>query len=92
MLFLVKHTVDFPHDLPESLRRELLARERESSQRAQQSGRIVGIWRVTGHFANVALYEVASNDELHEAISELPMFPYLRVEITPLSAHPNSIK
>lgn len=50
-----------------------------------------GIWRVVGEYANHSLYNVESNDELHEILSGFPMYPYMKIKVTPLAKHPNSL-
>jgi muconolactone D-isomerase len=34
---------------------------------------------------------VASTDELHDILWNLPLFPYMRVQVTPLAQHPSDI-
>jgi len=34
---------------------------------------------------------VASNDELHTLLSQLPLFPYMKISVTPLAQHPSAI-
>ena len=65
-------------------------RERENA-RAEAliaRGTLVRIWRVVGRVANVSLWQADSLEELHEAIGSLPMFPYMKVDVTPLVNHP----
>lgn len=92
MLFLVRMQVNIPDTLSAETKADLIARETETSQRAQKDGKIAALWRVTGQFANYCLFDVEDNDELHSLISSLPLFPYLEVEVTALSKHPNSIR
>jgi muconolactone D-isomerase len=42
--------------------------------------------------ANISIFDCESNDELHQLLSSLPMFPYFSVKIVPLAKHPSSIK
>jgi muconolactone D-isomerase len=35
--------------------------------------------------------DVASGEELHDILWNLPLFPYMTVEVTPLSHHPSDI-
>ncbi|MFC4950170.1 muconolactone Delta-isomerase family protein [Pseudonocardia sp. GCM10023141] len=90
-LFLVRMTVELPADLDPGQRKELLDSESEYSQRLQRSGRWRHLWRVAGRFGNVSVFDAADNDELHAMLWDLPLFPYLSLEITPLSAHPSRI-
>ena len=83
--------VDLPSDLDPDEVARLLAEEREYSQSLQRAGKWTGLWRVVGQWANYSIFEVADNDELHEILSGLPLFPHLSVTVTALSAHPSRI-
>ena len=61
------------------------------AQELQRQGKWRHLWRVTGHYANVSIFDVESHDELHEALTRLPLWPYLKINVTPLSKHPSSI-
>ena len=86
MLFAVRMDVDLPLDLPS--RDELLAREKAYSQELQRDGTWVHLWRVVGAYSNLSIFDVADNEDLHQVLWNLPLFPYMTMTITPLSAHP----
>lgn len=46
---------------------------------------------MVGEYANVSIFDVASNDELHDLLSALPLFPYMDIKVTPLARHPSAI-
>jgi len=91
MLFLVRMDVHIPHDLPPAQAAEIKAREKAYSQALQRDGRWPHLWRVVGEYANYSVFDVASNDELHELLSQLPLFPYMKLQVTPLARHPSAI-
>lgn len=91
MLYLVRMDVKIPHDLPASQADEIKAREKAYSQELQRDGRWAHLWRVVGEYANYSVFDVASNDELHQLLSQLPLFPYMQLQVTPLAQHPSSI-
>lgn len=91
MLYMVRMTVDLPPDLDPEAKDRLVAAEKEYSQGLQREGKIAGIWRVSGQFANYCLFDVESNEELHECISGLPMFGYISTRVEALNRHPNAI-
>ena len=66
-------------------------REKTYSQELQKSGKWQHLWRVVGEYANYSVFDVASNDELHELLAKLPLFPYMQIKVTPLAAHPSAI-
>ena len=91
MLFHVRMDVRLPADLDPGERDALLAREKAYSQELQRDGRWPHIWRVVGEYANVSIFDVASNDELHELLSGLPLFPHMEIRVTPLATHPSDV-
>ncbi|MDQ0616673.1 muconolactone Delta-isomerase [Arthrobacter globiformis] len=92
MLFLARMDVQFPSHLsPEDVTR-MQGLEKEYSQGLQEEGRLASIWRVVGEYANYSVFDVGSNDELHQILSGFPMYPYMKIKVTPLAKHPNSIR
>lgn len=91
MLFAVRMDVDLPRDLEPAAREETLAREKAYSQELQRAGEWKHIWRVVGHYSNVSIFDVESNERLHEILWGLPLFPYMTIEVTPLAPHPSAI-
>ena len=89
MLFAVRMDVDLPLDL--SGREELLAREKAYSQELQRSGTWAHLWRVVGEYSNLSIFDVVDNEELHQVLWNLPLFPYMAMTITPLAQHPSAI-
>lgn len=92
MLFHVRMDVRLPRDLPTAERASIVAREKEYAQRLQRAGKWPHIWRIAGEYANFSVFDVGSNDELHELLSGLPLFPYMDIQVTPLAVHPSDIK
>lgn len=91
MLFMARMDVTFPPHLTPEQVADFQAREKEYSGALQRSGKMAGIWRIVGEYANHSLFDVDSNDELHEILSGFPMYPYMKIKVTPLAKHPNSI-
>lgn len=91
MLFLVHMQVNIPHDLDPPVRATLLADEKAFSQGLQADGRWRHLWRVAGQYANYSVFDVAGNDELHQLLSALPLYPYMNIQVTPLAQHPSAI-
>ena len=44
-----------------------------------------------GEYSNYSVFDVDSNDELHAILSNLPLFTYMAVHVTPLAVHPSDI-
>lgn len=91
MLFHVRMDVRLPAGMDPDERADVLAREKAYSQELQRAGKWPHLWRVVGEYANVSIFDVAGNDELHDLLSGLPLFPYMDIHVTPLAQHPSSI-
>ncbi|MFY9993430.1 MAG: muconolactone Delta-isomerase [Leclercia sp.] len=91
MLFKVEMTVNIPSSLPNEQVEEIKAKEKAYSQRLQREGKWPHIWRVVGQYANVSIFDVADNQELHEILTALPLYPWMEISVQPLCAHPSSI-
>ncbi len=91
MLFCIEMDVVVPHDVdPETFER-LKAAEKTVSQKLQREGKWVHLWRIAGRYANISIFEVADNDELHALLSGLPLFPFMKLKVIPLARHPSAI-
>ncbi|MFI6874926.1 muconolactone Delta-isomerase [Streptomyces sp. NPDC050400] len=91
MLFAVTMHVNIPEDLPPVVRAETIAREKAYSQDLQRKGVWRHIWRHAGQYSNLSIFDVESNDALHEVLWNLPLFRFMTLEVVPLSAHPSDI-
>ena len=92
MLFHVRMDVNLPADIPADVAGEIKAREKAYSQALQRSGKWRHIWRLAGEYANYSVFDVDSNSELHDILTGLPLFPYMKISVTPLCRHPSSIR
>ncbi|MBB5407022.1 muconolactone D-isomerase [Paraburkholderia sp. HC6.4b] len=92
MLFHVRMDVHLPVEMPAEVANEIKTREKAYSQELQRSGKWRHIWRLVGEYANYSIFDVESNAELHDILSGLPLFPYMKISVTPLCRHPSSIR
>lgn len=91
MLYLVHMQVDLPPDLPAAEAEAIKRRERDYAQQLQREGGWLHLWRVVGEYANYSVFNAPDHDTLHGWLSSLPLFPYMRIRVTPLATHPSSI-
>ena len=89
MEFLVEIEVRWPPDGNPERRAELIAAEAKRAAELVEAGLLKRVWRVPGQWRNVTLWEAPDATALHEAITSLPFFPWLKVEVRPMAAHPN---
>lgn len=91
MLFHVKMIVKLPVDMDPGKAFKLKADEKELAQGLMREGKWRHLWRIAGQYANYSVFDVASNDELHQKLSALPLYPYMTLEVTPLAQHPSAL-
>jgi muconolactone D-isomerase len=91
MLFMVRMTVKLPHDLPAAEATRLKQAEKELAQALQRQGTWRHLWRIAGLYANVSVFDVADAQALHDTLLQLPLYPYMEIEVTALCRHPSSI-
>ena len=91
MLFMVQMQVNIPATLDKAVADQLKKDEKEMSQKLQREGKWRDLWRVVGQYANVSIFNVSGNDELHNILSALPLSPFMTISVTPLTQHPSAI-
>jgi len=87
MEFLVQIKVAFPPDMPAEQLADVMAREVTRGEELKRAGTIVRIWRLPGRRENVGIWQAETPDELHEAITSLPVFPWIDARVTTLATH-----
>jgi muconolactone D-isomerase len=91
MLFQVRMTVKLPPDMPVEQANRLKADEKDLAQRLQRDGVWRHLWRIAGLYANVSIFDVADNQALHDTLMQLPLYPYMEMDVTALCRHPSSV-
>lgn len=92
MLFHVRMDVNIPLDMAAETDSKIKAVEKAYSQELQAQGKWRHIWRITGQYSNISIFDVDSNEELHNILQGLPLYPYMNIEVMPLNRHPSSIR
>ncbi|MBU2867812.1 muconolactone Delta-isomerase [Pacificibacter marinus] len=92
MLYHVKMTVNLPADMHPDEAADIKSRETAYSHRLQTEGIIRHIWRITGLYENISIFDCRDNAHLHEVLMGLPLRPHMTIDIMPLSQHPSSIR
>jgi muconolactone D-isomerase len=88
MEFLVRQSVNGAHALPAEERERLRTAERARAAELRAAGVLVRLWRVLGSTDSIGLYCAPDADALHEALTSLPMFPWMRFQVEALVTHP----
>jgi muconolactone D-isomerase len=92
MLFQVEMDVKVPTGFDPERFEQLKSEEKALSQDLQRSGKWRHIWRVVGQYANVSIFDVESNAELHDLLISLPLYPFMEIRVTALCRHPSSVR
>ena len=92
MLFHVRMDVHLPSDMDPAQAERLKDTEKAYSHELQRAGKWRHIWRIAGQYANVSIFDVKDNEELHGILSGLPLYKYMKIEVAPLLRHPSAIR
>ena len=88
MEFLVQIDIETPGDMSGSTLAELQAAEAARASEMWERNELVRIWRVPGRRANWSLYRADDATALHELLTSLPLWPWMRIAVHPLAIHP----
>lgn len=91
MIFHVRMDVNIPLDIDADKINAIKLKEKTYAQDLQKQGKWRHLWRVSGQYSNISVFDVESNEELHKLLQGLPLFPYMNIEVMPLNRHPSSI-
>ncbi len=89
MEFLVHIEVRWPPDGDPAEFAQLVEAEAARARELAASGTIKRLWRIPGRRANYGLWSADDATTLHAAISSLPFFPWLDVDVIAVAEHPN---
>lgn len=89
MQFLVNIEINWPADADDRQREEVFAAELARGRELAEAGIMVRLWRVPGRWANWGLWEASDATALHDAISSLPLWPWMDVTVHALARHVN---
>lgn len=92
MLFHVKMCVKLPHDMSADRAAQLKADEKALCQRLMKEGIWRHLWRIAGQYANFSVFDVESPAHLNDILFQLPLFPYMEVEVSAMCRHGSSIR
>jgi muconolactone delta-isomerase len=65
------------------------AREAQRTKELSGQGHLLRLWRLPGPSRALGLWNAANPAELQGILRSLPLDPWMTVETTPLSRHPN---
>ncbi len=90
MLFQVEMHVKIPHDADPVKMDALKGAEKAMALELQHAGIWRHLWRHAGQYRNTSIFDVENNAALHDLLTNLPLYLYMDIIITPLCRHPSS--
>jgi muconolactone D-isomerase len=88
MLFLIYMEVSVPPNTPAELREQVRQAEHARAFELIEAGKVRRVWRPVGTADTCGIWEADSLEELHTAVRTLPLYPYMKLSVTPLVEHP----
>jgi muconolactone D-isomerase len=87
--FLVRIYTRWPAEGDPATFERLTVDERRRAAELVAAGTIRRLWRIPGQRANAGIWEAPTTEDLHLAITSLPFYPWLEVEVVALALHPS---
>jgi muconolactone D-isomerase len=84
LLYMVRSASRVPWGMEPEVAKELGAQQAARSRELTKRGLCVHHWRAAGQHLSYSVYDVASNAELQEILTSLPLYPYMTAEVVPL--------
>ena len=88
MIFFIYLEVSVPPDTPAEVKEQVRAAEHARAFELIEAGKLRRIWRPVGTADTCCIWEADSLEELHTAVRALPLYPYMKLTVTPLIEHP----
>ncbi|MDP8247251.1 MAG: muconolactone Delta-isomerase family protein [Candidatus Tritonobacter lacicola] len=92
MLYLVNCELEGAYPLPAEEWLELVVKGMEDIMKYKEQGKVVFHGALVGRQAGCTIWDVDSNEELQTLVSQLPMWPFMEWEITPLISTEQTIE
>ncbi len=90
--YLVAMTIVVPADVTHDVAEDTFAREADRARHLSADGHLSRLWAlppVAGHPHTLGLWTAADEQQLTAVISDLPLYPWMDYQVTPLSEHPS---
>jgi muconolactone D-isomerase len=86
--FLIRTRLTRPESATDEQVAELMAAEKARGTELMDAGVLKRLWRVPGEWGAWVLYEAAEATELHDVLTSMPLWKWMKVEVHPLARHP----
>jgi muconolactone D-isomerase len=90
LLYMVRSASRVPWGMEKEVARDLGDRQLAKTKELKEKGVLLHHWRAAAQHLSYAVYDVASNAELHDVLLSLPLYPYSTAQVVPLATPPSS--
>jgi muconolactone D-isomerase len=81
-----------PQGMDKDAFEKLRSAEKMRAQELMRQGKWRHLWRIAGKYENYSIFDVSDATELHDILTSLPFFPFMKMDVTALCRHPSSIR
>jgi muconolactone D-isomerase len=92
MEFLADMVTTVPDGTPEDVVADTKNREAARARQLAEQRHLLRLWKppnVTGEWRTLGLFAAEDEQDLRQILGSLPLHPWMKVEVTPLTPHPN---
>lgn len=76
--------------VPPTERARLYSAEAERAAELVAENTLLALWRLPGTTSNIGIWSAHDATDLHAALTSLPLWPYLTVQVQALADHPSA--
>jgi muconolactone delta-isomerase len=87
--FLTTFTITVPTGTRTQAVDETRAKEAARAHELADNGHLLRLWTLPGESRTLGLWRARDETEMQAILESLPLAPWMTVEVTPLSVHPN---
>jgi muconolactone D-isomerase len=81
-----------PQGMDKDTFEKLRSAEKTRAQDLMRQGKWRHLWRIAGKYENYSIFDVSDATELHDILTSLPFFPFMKMDVTALCRHPSSVR
>jgi muconolactone D-isomerase len=92
MEFLTDMVTTVPDGTPDDVVADTKSREAARAHQLAEQGHLLRLWKppnLAGEWRTFGLFAADDEQQLQEILDSLPLHPWMKVDVTPLTPHPN---
>lgn len=92
MEFLTDMVSTVPDGIPEDVVSDTKIREADRARELVEQGHLLRLWKppnLAGEWRTLGLFAADDERDLRQILNSLPLYPWMKVDVVPLTPHPN---